>query len=90
MILGEVIFQNRVSRQAGPLHDAGLPDALISELSSGNIISSIAAVQGLASPEQAIVKVILTVAFREVWIFYTVVALLGAVSSLCIKSTKLS
>ena len=90
VVLGQVILQNRIQKRVAILHDAGIPDQLLSALDGGNAVLSTSAIYALGPKEQAIVRDNLAAAMDNMWIFYTIVAAIGFTASLGIASVELS
>lgn len=89
VILGQVILQSQVRKQSAALSRAGLPSAFVSALAKGDFISSATAVSTWANSQQELMRNTIVAALKNMWTFYTVIALLGVVSSFGISRAKL-
>ena len=88
VVIGGVIFQNRMKNQASTL--SSLPPAILDNLSSGSAGASTAVVQSLPVAQKNVVVEAYTSSLQTLWIFYTVVGFAGALVSLCITKNKLA
>ena len=85
IVIGQVIFQNQVQRRSSSLAQLSLPPGLAQQLVAGTV-----AIQGLQPGQQAVVHEVLVAALNDMWIFYTVAAVLGLMASTAISKTKLA
>jgi hypothetical protein len=89
VIIGQVILQSQIEQQSHLLENANLPESLMSSLSSGNAFATSLVISQFTSSQQEVIRSVLTNSFDRMWIFYTVVAFLGLVSSFGITRIKL-
>lgn len=89
IVIGGVIFQNRMSAHAGLLQSV-LPDDTAALLSGGSAGASVGVVKGLQQPAKRIVQQVYTASLKDMWIFYTAFAFVGLGCSLLIQKAHLS
>jgi hypothetical protein len=89
VVIGGSIFQNQIAARHDQLY-AVLPPAIAHQLSGGNVGGARDIVNMLPPEQQTVVKTVYTDSLRTLWIFYTVIAMVGLVASLFIKKKVLS
>lgn len=89
VIFGQLILQSQVQRQSTALLQRGLPLSVISALENGESILSSYDVKSLEGEQQGLLHDAFVVAFKRMWIFYTVISFLAVVASMGIIGRKL-
>jgi MFS family permease len=89
LVIGGVIFQNRMAAQSDKLAQAGVPKQTRDEITGGSAGAGIHAVQTLPGPARAIAQTAFTDSLQVMWIFYTAIMVVGFVASLFISKKKL-
>ena len=89
VVIGGVIFQNRMIAHQGVLR-AALPPDVAMEIGGGNAGSSTRFVRTLPLAQRQVVEVAYTESLRTLWIFYVAVACVGVLVSFAISRQTLS
>jgi Na+/melibiose symporter-like transporter len=91
VILGGVVFQNSMDKQANHLRAAGIPANVTELLSGKNAAANSMITHTLANPIQSrIVKDAFSASLRNLWIMYTCFSFCGIVASVFVTSAVLS
>lgn len=91
VVIGGVIFQNRMEGQSGHLRAAGVPSSLVQSFSGQDAEANVFLVGSIEDPAQRlVVKETFARSLRSVWIFYTTTAACGLLASVFIARTVLS
>jgi MFS family permease len=91
VVVGGTIFQNGMSKRAEDLRRANLPDTLLKNFSGANAAANVGLVSTIEDAGQAqAIKEAFAWSIRNMWIFYTCVAILGVVAAFFIRSSILS
>lgn len=91
VVIGGVVFQNSMNKQASKLKAAGLPDSLAQRLSGNSAAASITIIKTIKDPLQLLaVKKAFSWSLHNMWILYTAIAAVGIVASAFITSEKLN
>ncbi|KAI9892367.1 MAG: hypothetical protein M1814_001569 [Vezdaea aestivalis] len=89
IVLGGVVFQNRMQRQYQKLANT-LGPAAAARLSGGSAGANVDIVRSLPSEQQPVVREAFTRALRDMWILITVLSFVGFVCSWAVKRVVLS
>ena len=89
VVIGGVIFQNRMIAQQGTLR-ASLPPATASQLGGGDAGALTGIVKSLPPQQQTVVRQAYTESLRDLWIFFCAIAAVGVFVSFAIGNQKLS
>jgi Na+/melibiose symporter-like transporter len=90
VVIGGVIFQNRMQSHLPDLLASNIPASTANSIGNGDAGSSIPLVAALTASQRDVVDVAYTQSLQTMWIFYTVIALVGLLCSLAIGRNKLS
>jgi MFS family permease len=91
VVIGGVIFQNAMLERAMDLRRAGISEELLNKFSGPEAAANIGLVGKIKDPAQALaVKEAFAWSIRNMWIFYTCIAVLGVVAAFFIRSSRLS
>jgi fucose permease len=88
VVFGQVVFQNRMAKQAGRLAAAVGPD-LAMQLGGGNAGASTMVVDALAPEQRMIVRQSYNDSFKYVWIMYCLFTAVGLASAFFIQQQDL-
>jgi hypothetical protein len=88
VVFGQVVFQNRMAKQAGRLAAAVGPD-LAMQLGGGNAGASTMVVDALAPDQRMIVRRSYNDSFKYVWIMYCLFTAVGLASAFFIQQQDL-
>ena len=89
-IIGGTIFQNSMNSRASFLRDAGLPQDLLSQLDGDSAMANVMLPGTLDNPAWELAsKQAFAYAMRNMWITYTVFALLSFIASLFVQAAHL-
>ncbi|EMC97523.1 hypothetical protein BAUCODRAFT_130645 [Baudoinia panamericana UAMH 10762] len=91
IVVGGVVFQNGMVKQASALRSAGLDATLVQKLTGGQAAANTELVRTLADAAQrfAVQKAFAT-SLQSMWIMYTCIAAVGLVAGLLIRQQDLS
>ena len=89
VVIGGVIFQNRMAKQ-GPMLAMSLPSGVAQALGGGSAGASTQIVASLPPAQRAVATLAYTKSLQTMWIFYTCIAAAGLAVSLAIGKNKLS
>jgi MFS family permease len=89
-IVGGTIFMNSMEARSSILHDTGLPENLLHDLSGENAMANVMLGSTLSnSAWDLAIKESFAWAMRNMWICYTAFAFLGLIASLFVKASHL-
>ena len=88
IVIGGVIFQNRMSAHSAELA-AVIPPQALTLLADGSAGASVEVVKSLAQPGKRITQTAFTESLSTMWIFYTVLGVLGTAASFAIAKKRL-
>ena len=89
VVIGVVIFQNRLQQHEGVL-SASLGQRIAEELAGGSAGASTGILKSLPAAQQAVADKAYTQSFSTMWIFFVAIAAFGLVSSIFIGKQVLS
>lgn len=90
VIVGGIVFQQSMDLREPILREAGLPTAVLDELSGKNAGANVMVGQGLPPDQHLVIKQAFSWSIRNMFIMFTALATLGVVASLFVKKHKLS
>jgi hypothetical protein len=91
VVLGGIVFQNSMSKRGKLLAETDLPKDILLKLSGTNAAANVHIVATIQDPKlQLIVRQAFAWSTRNIWIFYTCVAVVGVVASAFVKTSTLS
>jgi hypothetical protein len=90
VVVGGTIFQNSMDGQKAMLVAAGLPQALLEQLSGESAMANVMLPNRMGNEEwELAAKIAFSVAMRNMWITYTVFAFLSVVAGVFVESAHL-
>lgn len=91
IIVGGVVFQNSMDKQASHLAELGFPADIVRQLSGKEAAANVALASTLTDPVQRkAVEAAFAAAMRNMWYLYVAVAALGGVCGIFVGKAKLS
>jgi len=91
VVIGGIIFQNSMVERAMDLKRAGISEELLNKFSGADAAANIGLIGTIKDPAQALaVKEAFAWSIRNMWIFYTCVAVLGVIAAFFIRGSRLS
>lgn len=89
IVIGGVIFQNRIMAHQGQLR-AALSPSILAQLTSGNAGASVGLVASLPQSQRDLVRLTYWSSLRTIWYFYVAVSAVSVVIALTIRKQVLS